>query len=217
MTEIEELRARVEALEAHDREDANCWEAVRASMHALRERVEALEATQPASPSADRMLALQDQIRDGALTLADAVKEIGGKTTIRPLTKDDGFTVDGWHKDGEFRGQGDTYDGQFYIDGELAKTGGIWQHVAIVASRGAFQPSPTANSSASLTSSPAGSLVERVGNRIKWGIDAELDEDGIAHAAILEVAAALIDWHDSDQVVHTAWEAAKWLEREANR
>jgi hypothetical protein len=30
-----------------------------------------------ASPSADRILALQDQIRDGALTLADALKEIG--------------------------------------------------------------------------------------------------------------------------------------------
>jgi hypothetical protein len=43
----------------------------------LRARVEALEATQSPSPSADRMLALQDQIRDGALTLADALKEIG--------------------------------------------------------------------------------------------------------------------------------------------
>lgn len=46
----------------------------------LRARIEALEATRPPSPSAAstrRMLALQDQIRDGALTLADAVKEIG--------------------------------------------------------------------------------------------------------------------------------------------
>ena len=43
----------------------------------LRARIEALEATQSPSPSADRMLALQDQIRDGALTLADALKEIG--------------------------------------------------------------------------------------------------------------------------------------------
>ena len=41
------------------------------------DRDDELEATQPASPSAERMLALQDQIRDGALTLADAVKEIG--------------------------------------------------------------------------------------------------------------------------------------------
>lgn len=39
-------------------------------------RIEALESTQSPSPSPDRMLALQDQIRDGALTLADAVKEI---------------------------------------------------------------------------------------------------------------------------------------------
>ena len=77
MTEIEELRKRVEALEACDKEDANCWQSVRASMHELRERVIALEATQSPSPSAERMLALQDQIRDGALTLADALKEIG--------------------------------------------------------------------------------------------------------------------------------------------
>jgi hypothetical protein len=146
----------------------------RACLLELRARVEWLEATQrpphqdkldrlialdrdddgepivlPGSPAGllvERVLALQDQIRDGALTLVDAVKEIGGKTTMRPLVEDDGFTVDGWHKDGEFRGQGDTCDGQFYINGELAKTGGIWQHVAIVASRGAFQFSPTANS-----------------------------------------------------------------------
>jgi hypothetical protein len=44
------------------------------------------------------------------------------------------------------------------------------------------------------------------------GFDNWKDE---ARAAIIEVAAALIDWHNSDQVVHTAWEAAKWLEREA--
>lgn len=43
MTEIEELRARIEALEACDKEDANCWQSVRASIHGLRERVEALE------------------------------------------------------------------------------------------------------------------------------------------------------------------------------
>jgi hypothetical protein len=97
---ILELRARVESLEACDKEDANCWSAVRASMHALRARVEASETgancpyvrssdegtsycalaeSGAASPSAaaDRILALQDQIRDGAMTLADALKEIG--------------------------------------------------------------------------------------------------------------------------------------------
>lgn len=35
-------------------------------------------------------------------------------------------------------------------------------------------------------------------------------------AVIREVAAALLEWHDSDQIVHTAWEAAKWLQQEAN-
>ena len=46
----------------------------------LRDRIQQLEAAQQVpvtSSAADRMLALQDQIRDGALTLADALKEIG--------------------------------------------------------------------------------------------------------------------------------------------
>ena len=47
---------------------------------------------------------------------------------------------------------------------------------------------------------PAGSLVDRVGNQIKWGIDAELDEEGIARAAILEVAAWLTENYASDVV-----------------
>ena len=48
----------------------------------LRDRIQQLEAAQqvPVTSSAvDRMLALQDQIRDGALTLADAVKEINSE------------------------------------------------------------------------------------------------------------------------------------------
>ena len=55
----------------------------------------------------------------------------------------------------------------------------------------------------------ADSLVERVGTRIKWGIDAELDEGGIAHAAILEVAAWFRTERDSP-------ETAAVLEQEAN-
>jgi hypothetical protein len=31
------------------------------------------------------------------------------------------------------------------------------------------------------------------------------------------MAAALLEWHHSDELVHTAWEAAKWLEQEADR
>lgn len=46
----------------------------------LRDRIQQLEAAQQVpvtSSAADQMLALQDQIRDGALSLADALKEIG--------------------------------------------------------------------------------------------------------------------------------------------
>jgi hypothetical protein len=64
------------------------------------------------------------------------------------------------------------------------------------------QPSPE--------SSPAGSLVDRVQQSID---DHPFGEE--ARAAILEVAAALIDRWDSEG--GSAWEAAKWLEREASR
>jgi hypothetical protein len=104
-----------------------------------------------ATPSADRMLALQDQIRDGELTLTDALKEIGA---------------------------------------------------------------------APIRSGPESPLVERVADAIGAADDEGLTNmtwSNHSRAAILEVAGALIDWHDSDQVFHTAWEAAKWLEREANR
>jgi hypothetical protein len=59
---------------------------------------------------------------------------------------------------------------------------------------------------------PAGSLVERVGNRIKWGIDAELDEEGIARAAILEVAAWL---REQGGTMSNGW--AEFLKWEANQ
>jgi hypothetical protein len=43
---ILELRARIEAMEARDQENANCWDMARSGMGALRERIEALEAAQ---------------------------------------------------------------------------------------------------------------------------------------------------------------------------
>jgi hypothetical protein len=46
-----------------------------------------------------------------------------------------GVTIDGWHKDGCFfssKVQTKEDAGRVYIDGELAQTGGAWQHVAIV-------------------------------------------------------------------------------------
>jgi hypothetical protein len=61
-----------------------------------------------------------------------------------------------------------------------------------------------------------GSLVERVA---LTRMNRPLDQDDLsqARAAIREVAAAVIEWHDSDQLIRTAWEAGKWLEREANQ
>jgi hypothetical protein len=62
-------------------------------------------------------------------------------------------------------------------------------------------------------------VVERVADAIQHA-----DGDGNApawepeaRAAILAVAAALIDWWNSHEDAPMAWEAAKWLEQEANR
>jgi hypothetical protein len=60
---------------------------------------------------------------------------------------------------------------------------------------------------------PTNSLVERVVGII--GLDPV--GDGKARAAIREVAAALLDWWDSDEVARTGWEAAKWLEQKADQ
>jgi hypothetical protein len=65
---------------------------------------------------------------------------------------------------------------------------------------------------------PTAALVERVARAIHPSICADPNiYQHEARAAIREVAAALIDWHDSDQVVRTAWEAAKWLEQQADQ
>jgi hypothetical protein len=165
---IIELRARVAALEACDKEDANCWSAVRASMHALRDRVEALEATQ--QPLVNYAPAKPEQWEQRAVLIERLSRLEEG------------------------------YD-------ELL--------VRIEALEATQQP-PLFTAEEVALSSPAGSLVRRVAGRIGMlaGFDNWEDE---ARAAIREVAAALIDWWDSDEVARTGWEAAKWLEREVNQ
>jgi hypothetical protein len=64
------------------------------------------------------------------------------------------------------------------------------------------------------------SLVERVADAIGAADDEGLTNmtwSNHSRAAILAVAAALLDWWDSDEVARTGWEAAKWLEQEASR
>jgi hypothetical protein len=72
----DQLRARVEALEA--RYETQRQATLEWSKNVARwiMELEAGQKTKP-SPAVDRVLALQDQIRDGALSLADALKEIG--------------------------------------------------------------------------------------------------------------------------------------------
>jgi hypothetical protein len=65
---------------------------------------------------------------------------------------------------------------------------------------------------------PESPLVERVADAIAaQATSAGIVNDRPARAAILVVAAALIGWWDSHEDARTAWEAAKWLEQEANR
>jgi hypothetical protein len=71
---------------------------------------------------------------------------------------------------------------------------------------------------APIRSGPESPLVERVADAIAaQATSAGIVNDRPACAAILVVAAALLDWWDSDEVARTGWEAAKWLEQEANR
>ena len=123
-------------------------------------RIMALEAEQKTklSPAVDPVRDLQDQIRDGSLTLAEALE--------------------------------------------------AWQQ-------------PNYPEIPDSSPAPYDSLVERLASRLRDLTGADDDPIDLWHdearAAIREVAAALIDWHDSDEVVRTAWEAAKWLQREANQ
>ena len=97
---------------------------------------------------------------------------------------------------------------------------GRWidDHLKRIMALEAGQKTKPSTAQSGATPAPYDSLLDRVGDAIaREATSAGIVNDRPARAAIREVAAALIDWHYSDQVVHTAWEAGKWLEREANR
>ena len=73
---LDPLVARVEALEARYETQRQATLEWSKNVARLIMELEAGQKTKP-SPAVDRVLALQDQIRDGALSLADALKEIG--------------------------------------------------------------------------------------------------------------------------------------------
>jgi hypothetical protein len=72
---------------------------------------------------------------------------------------------------------------------------------------------------AEIRSGPESLLVERVADAIaSQATSAGIVNDRPARAAILEVAKWLKErQYGSDHVVHTAWDAAAWLEQEATR
>ena len=296
-----ELRARIEALEAPDETQRQAtleW-----SGDVLR-RIMALEAGQKTTPSpaVDRVRDLQDQIRDGSLTLAEALKEIDGEPEpVQPFTAKYLFTAGNIQEDSFCYDQSDSNSVLFDIanlelgDGCLTPgdnikivhrwgeppASGVYSTInykitsvsetknrawTIRAVRVSSAPDPTvrtmlpsglpatsdpitrrlwqplrteitygeANAHAQdlvrhlsmdhlnypeipdSSPAPTDSLVERVARRLAYEHDISPNWEDEARIAIREVAAALIDWHDSDEVVRTAWEAGKWLEREAN-
>ena len=142
-----------------------------------------------ATPSADRMLALQDQIRDGALTLADAVKEIDGKTTIRPL-------VEGVATDAKLC--------QVYTDAPSYGFDGALRAVYDLGRQHGAAP---------IRSGPESPLVERVADAIAaQATSAGIVNDRPARAAILEVEAWLREQRGGCVMV-----ASTMLRRKANR
>ena len=137
---------------------------------------------------------MANQHRAAILELANTVAKLGHRVeALEAQYETQRLATLAWGKDVDNHGR--------WIDDHLKR---------IMALEAGQRPSTDA------TAAPADSLLERVAGAISPsdGPPLYLDE---ARAAIREVAAALIDWHDSDQVIRTAWEAAKWLEHEANQ
>jgi uncharacterized protein (DUF2267 family) len=302
---ILELRDRVEALEGQyetQRQATLAW-GKDVDNHSRwiddhLKRIMALEAGQKTkpSPAVDRVRDLQDQIRDGSLTLAEALKEIDGEPEpVQPFTAKYLFTAGNIQEDSFCYDQSDSNSVLFDIanlelgDGCLTPgdnikivhrwgeppASGVYSTInykitsvsetknrawTIRAVRVSSAPDPTvrtmlpsglpatsdpitrrlwqplrteitygeANAHAQdlvrhlsmdhlnypeipdSSPAPADSLVERV------CVEAGIHNPADARAAIREVAAALIDWHHSDEVVRTAYEAGQWLKREAD-
>ncbi len=184
----------------------------------LRARVEALEGF---------LLELTSTVSSAALDAADAINdhashiealEQGAAPASEPPPLDvpQSLARDWINRHGTFAPVGG-------VSGNWKqRTGTEWGRVITEAARWGQRQGWDARAAAeaatikkSLTDAPAGSLVERV-------MDAMDEYAGVnryaeARAAIREVAKWVQGRHDSDQVVHTAYEAASWLRIEADR
>jgi len=91
--------------------------------------------------------------------------------------------------------------------------------IALDAADPNWEPNPAMAElrAASAEARPAGRLVERVTARIEYGIDAELDPEGIARAVIREQAAWLRENDSECQMGGDADATAELLEQEADR
>jgi len=166
---------RLEALEARDKEDANCWASVRQSMHRLRERIEALER----------------RPIPGTVELAAPAPEAAPVATDNGLLRCYGQAIGDAVKRGASHNE--------------AKEAGLRAIYDLGRQHGAAQPARR--------SSPAGGLVERVGEvmeRHRVIGDIEGSWDAQARAAIREVAA----WLRENEF---GYHAALSLEQEAGR
>jgi hypothetical protein len=91
-----------------------------------------------------------------------------------------------------------------------ALLGSDWDEAFAAARAALAQPPAAPVAQPAPVAAPAGGLVDEICRQLAI-------RRGEVRAVIRVVAAALLEWHRSDELVHTAWEAAKWLEREANQ
>ena len=93
------------------------------------------------------------------------------------------------------------------------------QHAHVERKHQPSSPPPIASDDDLLSKRPGKRLWERMeeAGRRELADNPMVKQAEFYQAMIREVAAALIEWQYSDDIVRSAWEVAKWLQREADR
>ena len=191
---ILELRARVEALEAKDREDSDAWTGVRRANAELRARVEALEAAQQQQPNhladVSKMVTTGSLVRpDAPIDYIEEMRKLARRHKLGFLFNPGGgqFVNEEKGVNIQISTEDDRKDYFRLLNGlqclELETNTTISKIEATMPS-----PEPPPSATAPPKLAPDGSLVERVSKAIGW---AQHNNGDMSCAAIREVAAWL--------------------------